>query len=491
MKKIITILILFTNFSFIFSQALDCPDYPNPDAIQPPLNIYSRSVLVPPPSSNKYVFNIKFHIVKNSDGTGVTANYGENEVMNAIMILNTHYNPFNVYFKYRGFDVIQSTSNMKIRSFVGGALNQNTAHPTFAELVQFSKTGLSTPVYDNFAMNLFIVEGIDFSTTTNQPATAGVANRPGVNSVFAFNTLLTSTMPHEIGHNFNLLHTHQGSGAADCELVNGTNSDTTGDLVRDTPAFHVLSASNINTSNCSYQNTSNLTDCSGVLYMNVPIKNFMSTNNSCRILSADYLPGNAVFSQGQANRMREIIDTYYNNVNNFYGYKNAKTTVESLYEPYEQIPIMSNVIASITDDGIPNGLSTVCRYFSGYTFKYQKGFNYIFNRYGVTTNNTVSQLPSYEDYGTFKITQLDPNYSQPFGQVCYRGAQICKLEPMAGGKVFTTHNLGSSLFTETNLTPQQLENPDLINNLPSETYNIIVKETSTGEIKTETIYKRN
>lgn len=490
MKKIILFLTLFLN-AFSFAQILDCPDYPNPHFPQPPSTIFSKSTLAIPPASNKYVFNIKFHIVKNDDGTGVTANYGEAEVMNAIMILNTHYNPYNIFFKYQGFDVVYSTLHMKIRSFVGGAANQNTSHPFFTDLVQYSKTGMTAPVYNYNAMNMFIVEGIDISTVDGLAKTAGVANRPGVDSVLAYNTFLSSSMPHEIGHNFNLYHIHEGWNTTNCEHVSGDNSSIAGDFVTDTPAAHTLSSTNINTANCSYQNPSNLNDCVGTQYTNIPIRNFMATNNSCRILGTGYLPGNAVFSQGQANRMREQIENYYNNSSNPYGYYNAKNTVESLYEPYSQIPIMSNVIASITDDGIPNGMSIVCRYFSGYTFKYQKGFNYIFNRYGVTTNEAVNQIPSYEDYGTFIITQLNPSYEHPFGNVCYRGAKICGLETMAGGKIYTTQNLGSMNMSETNLTPQDLENPNLIDNLPNQTFNIIVKETNTGDTKSETIYKGN
>lgn len=41
-----------------------------------------------------------------------------------------------------------------------------------------------------------------------------------------------SAINHEMGHYFNLLHTFEGNGA---ELVNGSNCDTTGDLVCDTP----------------------------------------------------------------------------------------------------------------------------------------------------------------------------------------------------------------------------------------------------------------
>ena len=66
---------------------------------------------------------------------------------------------------------------------------------------------------------------------------------------------------------------------------------------------------------------------------------------------------------------------------------------------------------------------------------------------------------------------------------------MCILEQISGGKIYTTQNLGSKTISETNLTSQQIENQNLIENWPNQTFNIIVKETATGETKAETIYK--
>ena len=492
MKRIIFIFALL-NSILTFSQILDCPDYPNPDFVQPPTNIYSRSTQTPPPTSNKYVFNLKFHIVKNSDGTGVTANYGENEVMNAIMILNTHYNQFNIFFKYIGFDVIKSTQNMKIRSFAGGAVNQNATHPFFADLVQFSKTGMSTPVYNYNAMNLFIVEGIDISTVTGSPATAGVANRPGVDSVFAYNTLLTSTMPHEIGHNFNLLHTHQGAGATGCELVNGSNSATAGDLVTDTPASHVLSAANINTSTCNYQNTANLADCSGTVYSNVPIKNFMSTNNLCRILGAGYLPGNANFTLGQANRMREQIDTYYNSATNVYGYSNAKNEIESLYEPFAIVGVGGSTTSTTTAYSktyTPNETNTGANVWNcpTYTLRFQKGFNWIFSNSTIgTLNKTVTEQYNYSINNhlvNVQIPYLGSDVYQSGGIECFSS-----YEPYIKGDIKSLSNLGAPIIMYETLDEIKASDPYLYEQLQSQEYHIITKETESGFIDQKTIYK--
>jgi hypothetical protein len=63
------------------------------------------------------------------------------------------------------------------------------------------------------------------------------------------------------------------------------------------------------------------------------------------------------------------------------------------------------------------------------------------------------------------------------------------LEPISGGKIYTTLNLGSTNISETNLNSQQIENQNFIEDLPNQTFNIIVKETATGEKKAVTIYK--
>ncbi|WP_395052628.1 hypothetical protein [Flavobacterium sp.] len=501
MKKVILIFACILNSLITFSQILDCPDYPNPDFVQPPTNIYSRSTQAPPPTSNKYVFNLKFHIIKNTNGTGATANYGENEVMNAVMILNTQYNQYNIFFKYVGFDVIQNTLYTKLRSFAGGAANQNTTQPFFADMIQYSKTGMTNPKYDYNAMNLFIVEGIDISTTTSLAQTAGVAYTPGIDSVFAYNTLLTSTMPHEIGHNFNLLHTHQRrvvSGVTICEHVATSssdpnyNSDTEGDFVTDTPASHVLSTANINNSGCTYQNTANLTDCIGTIYSNVPIRNFMSTNNNCRILGSNYLPGNAVFTQGQANRIREQIETYYNNLSNVYGYSDAKNTVESLYEPFAIVGVggSTNSSTSYSKTYTPNETNTGANVWNcpTYTLRFQKGFDWIFSNSTIgTLNKTVT------DQYNYSLNNYLLNVQIPyFGTDIYQsGGILCfgSFEPYIKGDVKSLSNLGSQIIMYETLDEIKASDPNLYEQLQSQEYHIITKETESGFIDQKVIYK--
>jgi hypothetical protein len=491
MKNILLLFFAFFYATSSVAQLLECPVTLNSNGVQPPAAIFNRTVPISNPT-DKYVFSVKFHIVKNDDGSGVTAAYGENEVMNAIMIMNTNFNQFNIFFKYVGYDIIKNTSFMKVRA--ANFPNTNLSHPTFNQLIEYSKTGMTNPVYDYNAMNLFIVEGLDYNVLSPYNTMVNAAAKmPGIDSVYGYNHFLSSTLLHEIAHNFFLLHTYEQSGTPNCEHVaeNGTinyNSNTHGDRVEDTKASFLWGGNYVNLSNCTFQNPTNHKDCLLTPYVDVPVRNYMDSKNPCQNLGANYMPGTGEFTPGQGSVMRNTIALYYNHPNNLYGLSNAKNTVESLYEPYEITPILGEIV-SITDDGIPNGMSTVCRRLTGQNYKYQKGFNYIFNRYGLVTNEQPYQLPNYQDYGRFMITQLNPTYRHPFGYVCYRDTNLCKLEPISGGKIYTTQNLGSTNISETNLTSQQIENQNLIENLPNQTFNIIVKETPTGETKAETIYK--
>lgn len=74
-----------------------------------------------------------------------------------------------------------------------------------------------------------------------------------------------STLPHEMGHFFSLLHTHGiNNNALTTELVDGSNCDTDGDGICDTPADPKLSSSNVN-DNCEY--TGMETDAHGHAFM--------------------------------------------------------------------------------------------------------------------------------------------------------------------------------------------------------------------------------
>lgn len=99
-----------------------------------------------------------------------------------------------------------------------------------------------------------------------------------------------TTFAHEIGHWFYLLHTHSTSNGK--ELVNGSNCETSGDLVCDTPADPKLSRQ-VNSS-CNYAPASTSPDANGHRYR-PDTRNIMSYSRAdCR----------NVFTPGQIYRMQ-------------------------------------------------------------------------------------------------------------------------------------------------------------------------------------------
>ena len=118
-------------------------------------------------------------------------------------------------------------------------------------------------------MNLYFVESI------NDGNVAGYTYYPGSTSQYydvivmdnqATTNNISSTLIHEFGHHFNVLHTHGISnepGSTD-EYVNGSNCSSAGDRFCDTPADPLINSSNVSTVNCLY--TGNATDALGQIY---------------------------------------------------------------------------------------------------------------------------------------------------------------------------------------------------------------------------------
>ena len=107
-------------------------------------------------------------------------------------------------------------------------------------------------------MNLYFVESISFGSVN----ACGYTYLPGNTSQYydvivmdnqCTNDPISTTLIHEFGHHFNLLHTHGSSNnELTDELVNGSNCSYAGDYVCDTPADPQLSSSNVSSVNCMY-----------------------------------------------------------------------------------------------------------------------------------------------------------------------------------------------------------------------------------------------
>lgn len=220
---------------------------------------------------------LTFHVVRRSNGTGGLT---QDRLDQALIDANVAYASVGIAFCLPGpTDYIDSDNFY---------LNINTQ----SEIDQLRTTN----VVPN-TINIYFTEELFIGTSSLCGISAftfssvqGIVMR---NSCTALPTN-RSTFPHEIGHYFNLYHTHEQSTGREC--VNGSNCATAGDQVCDTPADPTLGTSNVNTS-CLYTGTAMGTCPGDGPYAPNP-RNFMSySRKECR----DY------FSPGQLARAKATI----------------------------------------------------------------------------------------------------------------------------------------------------------------------------------------
>ena len=222
MKKTLITLLLFI-FSFSYSQNFSC----GTNGFIPHSTNFNRPSIpgpVDPDSTIPYVLNAHFTLVKGAggslplvpDGQLVTNQQIEAKFLDCIKILNIIYNPYNIYFKYRGYESVTNSNNTL----------------TWDDLSQYKQSE---------TMNFYFVNGFtDFDTTVS----AGIIG--GTESVYLNYALTSSTqteeflkrcLVHQVAHNLSLYHTYEVGSHFDpqiypdlynatlCERVNRIPSD--------------------------------------------------------------------------------------------------------------------------------------------------------------------------------------------------------------------------------------------------------------------------
>lgn len=184
---------------------------------------------------------VKAHIIRNSNGTG---GISEADLNTAISDLNTLYaGAFMEFFLCDGINYINEDSLCHLKKGDEKNLIETT-----------NVAGL---------INIYFAENIENAL---EESICGYADNEGRNDVIVMkNSCVTndSTLAHEMGHFFSLMHTHGTDDTKTTELVDGSNCETDGDGICDTPADPKLTSKNVNNF-CQYIGTE--TDANGNTY---------------------------------------------------------------------------------------------------------------------------------------------------------------------------------------------------------------------------------
>ncbi|TCL63930.1 putative secreted protein (Por secretion system target) [Mariniflexile fucanivorans] len=226
------------------------------NSIKPQLKNFEQSFTQKQASKSKFQTKfinsipIKAHVIRNSNGTGGIC---EATINTAIANLNSIYaDAFMEFFLCDGINYLDDDS-----------------------LCHFKKGDEKTLIETNNVSGLINIYFTDYLVNYSDESICGYTDNEGRNDVIVLkNSCVTndSTLAHEIGHFFSLVHTHGPDDAQSTELVDGSNCDTDGDGICDTPADPKLTTKNVNNF-CQYIGTE--TDAKGAAYK-PDVNNIMS-----------------------------------------------------------------------------------------------------------------------------------------------------------------------------------------------------------------------
>ncbi|WP_100612239.1 zinc-dependent metalloprotease [Confluentibacter lentus] len=223
--------------------------------------------------------------------------------------------------------------------YIQFSLSDNINYIDNDAFYHFNKSDESELTKNNYtegALNIYFANNLKNESNNNICGYANITKN--ANIIFMQNScaINDSSLAHEIGHFLSLIHTHGPNDNATTELVNGTNCDTDGDGVCDTPADPKLGSNNLDS--CNYIGTA--TDANGDKYQ----------PDTYNLMSYSYKGCRTRFSKQQQARMYAFF--LYTKMQ-FFG-----ATIEDVEEsPLAQVKIYPNPvsdgtlnISSATDD---------------------------------------------------------------------------------------------------------------------------------------------
>ncbi len=195
------------------------------------------------PDYSQYAFCVKIyvHVIRKDNHTGGQSISDVNE---ALSYLDLDFNPYQIYFDWDNIiNYIDDTAIFDNPAGYWLSLPEN-------------QDGVDIYLFDDSVVHP--VTGLGYGSTTN----VGETSKLMVTGYFVGYEELLYSLPkshilsHEMGHVFNLWHTHHGEDSNEdpdaCdELVDGSNSDVCGDYITDTPADPNMGF-NIDLSNCEW-----------------------------------------------------------------------------------------------------------------------------------------------------------------------------------------------------------------------------------------------
>jgi len=272
---IFVLAMVFGNGQNLWAQEPDEPDcvvlYPPNMEKEPPSGYGDPDILNSyEPTTGRRVL-IAAHIVRSTNGTG---GISSNDINTALTQLNNAFTSAKIEFILDTTDYIDNDS--------------------YFELTKSEWESLANINFIPRRLNIYFVpRAVGFNGIAYlRDRRCAVTNAAAING---------STLPHEVGHNFFLYHTH-GHPGHEQELVNGSNCRNAGDLLCDTPAEPYNDDNGISgyvyANTCQYFGT--FRDQNNELFT-PDTRNFMG-----------YAPANCRnrFSNQQINKMNQTLSTY-------------------------------------------------------------------------------------------------------------------------------------------------------------------------------------
>lgn len=214
-----------------------------------------------------YTIPVVVHVLHTGGAVGTIYNPSDADIQGAIDHLNQVYNGSYPGMQGAGdiqiqFALAQRDVNCNPTSGIVRVNGSSVANYTTNGVNVSATTGASEISVKNISRwdpskyyNIWMVNRIDGNDGTSGSYIAGFAYLPGASGTLDGTIILSSvmkagrkTLPHEIGHAFNLYHVFEGSSGS---CVANTNCSTQGDLVCDTDPVTSTSTCRTGTNTCN------------------------------------------------------------------------------------------------------------------------------------------------------------------------------------------------------------------------------------------------